>query len=240
MINFLNYFDRRYRDSVLSSQSASDGPVITVSRQTGCDAREVALKVVDRLNTRLETAKWRWVDKDIIHHIAKEINTDYGRVESFYEGIKLNDLSEMIMAFSGGFVSDLRVKKAIKDVVLSICKEGNVVLVGRGGVSIAKDIRDSLHVRIVAPYNWRVENVMRKKNMTYEAAGKYIVETDAKRNDLIRVFLDRNFQDIDSLYDVTINRMSYSIDDISDVVVSMFEKKIAGKLQERKHISTYF
>jgi len=76
--------------------------------------------------------------------------------------------------------------------------------------------------------------------MTYEAAGKYIVETDAKRNDLIRIFLDRNFQDIDSLYDVTINRMSYTIDDISDVVVSMFEKKIAGKLQERKHISTYF
>ena len=50
----------------------------------------------------------------------------------------------MIMAFSGGFVSDLRVKKAIHDVVLSICKEGHIVLVGRGGVSIARDIKDSL------------------------------------------------------------------------------------------------
>jgi cytidylate kinase len=240
MDRFFNYFDQRYRDSILSSHPASDGPVITISRQTGCDAREVALRVADRLNTRLETTKWRWVDKDIIYSIAKDLNIDYGRVESFYEGMKLNDLSEMIMAFSGGFVSDLRVKKAIKEVVLSICKEGNIVLVGRGGVSIARGIRDSLHVRIVAPFNWRMDNVMRKKNMTSEAAGKYIVETDAKRNDLIRVFLEKNFQDIDSLFDVTINRMLYSINDISDVIVSMFEKKVVGNLQEKKRIGSYF
>jgi len=60
------------------------------------------------------------------------------------------------MAFSGGFVSDLRVKKAIRDVVLSMCKEGYIVLVGRGGVSIANEIADALHIRLIAPFYWRV------------------------------------------------------------------------------------
>ena len=70
------------------------------------------------------------------------------------------------MAFSGGFISDLRVKKAIKDVVLSMCKEGYIILVGRGGVSIARNITDALHIRLVAPFEWRVDNVKKKKEMT--------------------------------------------------------------------------
>jgi hypothetical protein len=63
---------------------------------------EVASKVVENLNEKFGTAKWRWVDKDIIYSIAKELNIDSQRVENYYEGIKLSDLSEMIMAFSGG------------------------------------------------------------------------------------------------------------------------------------------
>jgi hypothetical protein len=100
---------------------------------TGCDARETAAVIVEKLNSIHSRSKWKWVDKDIIYSIARELNIDTQRVESYYKGIKLSNLSEMIMAFSGGFVSDLRVKKAIKDVVLSICKEGHIVLVGRGG-----------------------------------------------------------------------------------------------------------
>ena len=89
-------------------------------------------------------------------------------IENFYKGIELSNISEMIMAFSGGFVSDLRIKKAVRDVVLTICKEGYVILVGRGGVSIAHELSDSLHVRLIAPFYWRVENVMKKKQMDIE------------------------------------------------------------------------
>ena len=148
MEKFFNYFDDRYRDSILKKAPADDGPVITISRLTGCDARQVAANLADNLNLRFGTNKWKWVDKDIIYAIAKELDTNTERVENFYKGIELSNISEMIMAFSGGFVSDLRVKKAIKEVVLSMCKEGHLILVGRGGVSIAHDITDALHIRL--------------------------------------------------------------------------------------------
>lgn len=238
MKKFFDYFDERYRQSVLSGSASDDGPVITISRQTGCDARETAAGIVEKLNSIHETTKWKWVDKDIIYSIARELNIDTQRVESYYKGIKLSNLSEMIMAFSGGFVSDLRVKKAIKDVVLSICKEGYVVLVGRGGVSISQGIRDSLHVRLVAPFDWRVDNVMRKKEMDKEAAQQYIIETDTKRDELIRSFLDKKQRNIDNLFDVTINRQSFPIDEISGFVVSMFERKMAARKTERDKIKS--
>jgi cytidylate kinase len=223
---------------VLSSPAFEDGPVITISRTTGCDAREIASGIVEALNIKFGTTKWKWVDKDIIYSIAKELNIDSQRIESYYEGIKLSNLSEMIMAFSGGFVSDLRVKKAIRDVVLSICKEGYVVLVGRAGVSIARDIRDALHVRLIAPFNWRVGNVMKKKGLGLEAAEKYVNETDEKRHDLNQTFLDRKVKDFDVLFDVTINRLSFSIPETAELIVSMYEKKILRQMLERKKIKT--
>lgn len=240
MEKFLDYFDERYRKSVLSGPASEDGPVITISRLTGCDARETASGIVEKLNTKFGITKWKWVDKDIIYSIAKELNIDTQRIENYYEGIKLSNLSEMIMAFSGGFVSDLRVKKAIKDVVLSICKEGYVVLVGRGGVSIARDIRDALHVRLVAPFYWRVENVMKKKGMTLELAEKFVIETDEKRHDLIMTFLDKKAKNIESLFDVTLNRLSFSVQESADLIVSMYEKKVLRQMSERNKIKSVY
>jgi cytidylate kinase len=234
MEKFFDYFDGRYRESILNKLPADDGPVITLSRLTGCDARQVAATLVDDLNRKYGTSKWRWVDKDIIYAIAKELNTDTQRVENFYKGIELSNVSEMIMAFSGGFVSDLRVKKAIKDVVMSMCKEGYIILVGRGGVSIAHEITDALHIRLIAPFYWRVENVMKKKKIDIEAAEEFVVDTDEKRFHLIQTFLDKKPLNIDYLFDTTINRSSFTIQEISDLILSMYEKKVCRQISERK------
>jgi len=234
MEKFFDYFDDRYRQALLNQPASEDGPVITISRLTGCDARQVAEHVVEILNRRAGTKRWRWVDKDIIYAIAKELNTDAQRIENFYKGIELSNLSEMIMAFSGGFVSDLRIKKAIRDVVLSICKSGFIVIVGRGGVSIASEIRNALHIRLVAPFYWRVESVMKKKQMSIEKAEEYVVETDEKRYNLIRTFLDKKPVNIDSLFDATLNRKAFTISETSDLIVSMYEKKLGNSVSEKK------
>ncbi len=240
MEKFFDYFDERYRESVLKNKSTEDGPVITISRQTGCDGREVAANIVDNLNLRYGTTKWKWVDKDIIYDIAKDLNIDTQRIENYYKGIKLSNISEMIMAFSGGFVSDLRVKKAIHDVVLSICKEGHIVLVGRGGVSIVRDIRDSLHVMLIAPFYWRVDNVMRKRDLGLEAAEEYVIDLDEKRFDLIQTFLDKKTRNIETLFDVTLNRISFTVADAADLIISLYEKKVEKQLAEKKKTRSVF
>jgi cytidylate kinase len=234
MEKFFDYFDGRYRESILNKSPAEDGPVITLSRLTGCDARQVAAVLADELNRKYGITKWKWVDKDIIYAIAKELNTDTQRVENFYNGFELSNISEMIMAFSGGFVSDLRVKKAIKDVVLSMSKVGYIILVGRGGVSIAHEIADALHIRLIAPFYWRVENVMKKKEMDIETAEEYVVDTDEKRFNLIRAFLDKNPLNIDYLFDSTINRSSFNIQETAELIISMYEKKIGKQIAGRK------
>ena len=240
MEKFFDYFDIRHRMDIMNKPAGNDGPVITISRLTGCDARQVAEQIVDNLNRKEETKKWRWVDKDIIYDIARELNTNSARVESFYKGFELSNMSEMIMAFSGGYVSDLRIKKAIKDVVLPMCREGYIVLVGRGGVSIAQNIAKSLHVRLIAPFYWRVENIMKKKDMDMTKAEEYVVDTDEKRHHLITTFLEKKQVNIDHLFDITINRKSFGISETADLIVSMYEKKIVQLITARSSVPPVF
>jgi cytidylate kinase len=225
-----DYFDTRYRAEMLGRPIEQTGPVITISRLTGCDGREVAAALVAQLNLRHNTNKWKWIDKDIIYHAAHELKTDTNRVETYYQGKTMNDMSEMIMAFSGTFVSDSSVKKAIKEVVLSIAREGHAVIIGRGGVAITRDMTNALHIRLVAPLYWRVENVMRKKSMIIEKAEEYVIETDEKRNKMIVSFLDKKPLSIDYLFDSTLNRSSFSIDQLSALILDMYEAKL-GKIK---------
>jgi len=230
MKKIFDYFDERYRHEMMEKSEGTSGPLITLSRLTGCDGREVAASLVASLNLRYNTNKWRWVDKEIIYDAAKELKTDSERIESYYMGVSMSSLSEMIMAFSGSFVTDSTVKKTIKEVVLSIAHEGYCVLIGRGGVSITRNMTNSLHIRLVAPLYWRIENVMRKKGFALEKAEEYVIDTDEKRYNLIANFLDKKPLNIDYLFDATINRSSFTIPQITEMVMSMYAAKIKVKV----------
>lgn len=230
MKKIFDYFDERYRQEQIEKPEGTSGPLITISRLTGCDGRDVAAALVASLNMKYNTNKWRWVDKEIIHDAAKELKTDSERIESYYMGVSMSSLSEMIMAFSGSFVTDSTVKKTIKEVVLSIAHEGYAVLIGRGGVSITRNMPNAIHIRLVAPLYWRIENIMRKKGLTLEKAEEYVIDTDEKRYNLIANFLDKKPLNIDYLFDATINRSSFTTPQITDMIMSMYAAKIKVKV----------
>ncbi|MFO7853617.1 MAG: AAA family ATPase [Bacteroidota bacterium] len=234
---FFKYFDERYRGNVLRDSSESFGPIVTISRLTGCDAVAVAKRLVKCLNKEQNTTKWRWIDKEILLNAARELDTGEHNVESFTRRQQLSSFSEMLMAVSGKYISDAKLKKTIKEVVLTISKEGYVVLVGRGGVALTGSVKRALHVRLVAPFYWRVENIIKKKNLDIEAAEEFIVETDEKRHNIISNFLDRKPISLDYLFDITMNRSSFSVDQIAQTLCLLYDKKIkavlSGELKSR-------
>ncbi len=226
MDKFISYFDNRYREVLQKRNLASCGPIITLSRQTGCDAIATAKRLVTILNDRYNTDKWHWVDKQVLTDAARRLKTDQGKVENSMKSSGFSGISEMIMAISGEYLSDLKIKKAVSDVVLSICNEGYAILVGRGGVSITRGIRRALHIRLVAPFYWRVENIIKKRQYGIEDAEEFVVDTDEKRYNIILNFLDKKPLNIDYLFDATINRSSYTVDQIADLIFYHYDMRI--------------
>lgn len=223
-----SYFDQRYGKTSGEGVEKTCGPIITISRQTGCDAVATAKKLVDLLNSEYNTTKWHWVDKQILIEAARELNTDSARVKAYLERSEFSALSEMINAISGDYISDEKIKKSIQKVVASICRGGYAVLVGRGGVSITRNIEKALHIRLVAPFYWRVENIIKKRQYGIEDAEEFIIDTDEKRYNIILNFLDKKPLNIDYLFDASINRSSYTVDQMADIILHLFKKRIAG------------
>ncbi|HCC70636.1 MAG TPA: hypothetical protein DEQ09_05725 [Bacteroidales bacterium] len=228
---FFKYFDERYRGDMLRGSSAGYGPIVTISRLTGCDAVAVAKKLVKGLNKEEGTTKWRWIDKEILFNTARELDTGAYNVESYIKRHQLSGFSEMLMAISGKHISDAKVKKTIKEVVLTLSREGHVVLVGRGGVALTGTVRRALHVRLVAPFYWRVENIIRKKELDIEAAEEFVVDTDEKRHNLIVNFLDKKPVNLEYLFDITINRSSFNIDQVAHIICLLYQKRIEAVSQ---------
>ena len=228
MDKLYSYFDQRYGDTSKEGASKTCGPIITISRQTGCDAVATAKKLVDLLNDEYKTNKWHWVDKQILIEAARELKTDSARVKTYLEGSEFSGLSDMINAISGDYISDERIKKSIERVVASVCKNGYAVLVGRGGVSITRNIEKALHIRLVAPFYWRVENIIRKRKYGIEDAEEFVVDTDEKRYNIILNFLEKKPLNIDYLFDASINRSSYTVDQLADIILHLYKKRIAG------------
>jgi len=235
---FFKYFDKRYREDVLKDESENFGPVITISRLTGCDAVAVAKSLVKYLNKKDNTTKWRWIDKEILLNTARELDTATHNVESYIKRHQLSGFSEMLMAISGKHISDDKVRKTIKEVVLTICKEGFVVLVGRGGVALTGSVKRALHVRLAAPFYWRVGNIVKKRALDIEAAEEFVVDNDEKRHNLIISFLDKKPVTLDYLFDVTLNRSSFSVEQIAETLSVLYKKKMdavsSGDYMSRK------
>ncbi len=223
-----NYFDKRHMKEILRQAPSDDGPVITLSRQSGCDGRLVAEAAAMLLNIRGKTDRWRTVDREIVRAVATAIDTDPKRIETFYKGVENSNLSEMIMAVSEDFVSDQTIKRVIEEVVLSICKEGYVVMVGGAGISIAQGVVNSLHVRLTAPFYWRVENVMGKHDIPIDEAEESILLSDERRFKTIQTFLKQRSVNIDYLFDSIINRSRFNINQTASLIVSLYEARRAS------------
>lgn len=232
MEKIFNYFDDRYRQNLVKDNVVKCGPIITLSRQTGCDAIAVAKRVVHLLNKQQKTNKWYWIDKEILLKTAKELKTGTHRIERYIKGKELSGFSEMIMTVSGDFISDMTVKKKIREVILSICNDGYVILVGRGGVSISREVKKSLHVRLVAPFYWRVKNIMKKRKLDIEDAEEFTVDTDEKRYNMILNFLEKKPLNIDYLFDATINRSSFSIEQLAEIITELYGRRMTATMSE--------
>lgn len=216
----LKYLENRHIQHD-NKEEGLPGPVITISREAGCSALDITKLVAQKIKKK-HAQNWNWVDKQILQNAAKELDNNLFSVLKFLEGHSRSQLEEMLSSFTPNkFHSDIEIRRVVTNVIQSIAQEGNVVILGRGGVAIAKDISRSLHVRIFAPKDWRIENSMRRFKFSHKEAIEFINETDKRRNKLFEVLLGTNNICLDSVFDVAYNRSKLLADEIAESIVQL-------------------
>lgn len=208
-------------------------PVITISRQRGSGADDIAALVAQKLDIPL-------YDQQVISQAATEAGVseaaiaDAERSKGFlgrmleslgrYAGTGMSesvpiDFSSVSMLYTS---ADFRA--VIDQVLRNIADSGPGVIVGHAAAQTALRRRpDVLHVFTHAPREQRIRRMMELLNVGYEEARKDIEKTDKERNDFFRTNYDVNWYDL-RFYDLAINTGWRTYDEVAGEICLVAEQ----------------
>ncbi len=225
----LQYMKNRFvQDAHSSKGHYKAGPVVTISRDYGCPAKRLAGMLSSALNrVELENyskSRWNWIGKEILEESAKELNMNPNLVREIANKEMKGVVDDIVMSLSHRhYPGDTKVRKTIESVIRDFAEEGHVIIVGRGGVSIARKIPASLHIKIQAPLEWRVNDVSNRQMISLAEARKKIQAIDSQRVSMREFFEGKKVSD--DIFDVIFNYLTVTEEEIISTIVHMMELK---------------
>ncbi len=171
--------------------------IITISREMGSGGIPIAVEAARTLGYTL-------IDGDSIREVAGE----YGLTEE-----AIDQADEKPPAFVDSLDDKLAVDlHQIELIILEKALTGNVIIYGRGGQDLLKDISNVFRVRISAPYEERVERWAEREWLDPDYARLLVRRSDQQRAGFIKYYFDRNWEDPLG-YDLVINtsRLSHEM-----------------------------
>ena len=221
-IDLVQYLKNHYQEQ--NTPNPDPGPIVTIARQTGCPGKKIAQQLSDALNSRSkkDTKKiWKWVGKEIFDEAAKELQLEPEEVQKVFKE-KRSIIDEIISSQSQKFYkNDRRVRKTIGKIIRSMANEGHIIILGRGGIALTRDITKSLHIYLEAPVEWRAALISEKQCCSQIEALKYIREID-KRRAQYREYYEGPNTDY-TKFDLHFNCMTLKTEEIVEVIVKMME-----------------
>lgn len=222
----INYLNKRFLEEKesIARISQKPGPVITISREVGCNGLKMAKLLAERLNSEKPVTKWEVLSKEILVASANELNMDIEEVRKTVKQSEKYTFSEILKAFNDkNFKSEQKITKTIIDAILKFATEGYCIIVGRDGHMIAKDIEKSLHVRMVAPMEYRIKNIMQNNHLSRLKAIEFINKVEKERQAFRDSIRPKWMQE--ELFDITINLEAFSDDEVLEIIRCAIEKK---------------
>lgn len=192
-------------------------PAVTISREIGASGTFIALKVAEALG-------YVCYDQQIINEIAQKMgkNKDqledfdqqsYNRIGVFFQealasiaqgGMVFHpfgigpldwDSAEIFSTYPRNAFQEKDYYEVLTQVIKEFAEKSNVVILGRGGSQILKDRSDTLHVRIVADRNERIQHVMKEQNLDQAKAEEVVSRKDEAAANFIYDFFDTDWND---------------------------------------------
>ena len=220
----LKYMNERVRHA--TKKVVEPGPVITISRECGCSGRLLAEKLTERINEKIDTpAKgWRWVSKEILNLASEELKIQPDQIREILKGDTKNFLDEIVFSFTDKYyVNNAKIKKVIGEMIWCIAVCGKAVILGRGSEVVTNNIPRSLHIKLSAPLNWRIQVISERNNILPEEAKKIIIKVDNQRLKFRDAFLEKDQAPI--AYDIEFNCAKFSQEEIIYLIMKAADIK---------------
>jgi cytidylate kinase len=223
----LTYLNKRVNQTGIHSNISGKpaGPVVTISREVGCSGLELADALVERFNHLNMTGNWKVLSKEIFQQSARKLELDPEKVAKIFKQSDRNAFDEILNTLSDKrFKSDKQIKKTVCDVIRGFAEDGFCIIVGRGGNYLSSGIRNSIHIRLVAPLEDRINSIMVKNGLNREGAISFIARVEKERLSYRHAVMGK-ITDEPEIFDITFNRSVFTTEMIVDVTLLAIKNK---------------
>jgi cytidylate kinase len=172
-------------------------PAITISRQTGAGAVTVANLVAEKLDVECQgnpRCPWAVFDRNLAAKILEDHNLSK-EIEQFMQEDTKFPLTDALEALLGLHPLTWTLKEYAKDTIRKLAANGNVILVGRGAAVATAIFPRILHVRLLAPFNFRVRHFAEFHQTSAEKATRLVRETDEARRRYVQSYFGADVDD---------------------------------------------
>ena len=201
--------------------------VITINRELGSGGRTVGRKLAEKLGVE-------FYDKAVIKGLQQEFHLTVEEIEKL-KGRKHGWWADFkrVMSVGPGITSNYYmpkkgdepeildtdiVFKTETEILKGIAEDESCVIAGRSGFYVFRNHPNHLSILIQASMPFRLERVMRKQNLTEEAARKTIEKVDKMRENYVKEYAKTSRYDTRN-YDLVISADGKTEDQIVEQIL---------------------
>ncbi len=196
-------------------------PHITLSRERGAGGLEVARLLGEHLG-------WAVLDRELADLVAQNMQVRRRLMDTVDERFR-GQIDTYLHSLLVGESTDSTVYARHMGRALHVYLQHDpAIIVGRGANILLKDHRASgLHVRIVAPFEWRVRHTVMVDSLSEREARETVRRADGERAGFVKSAFGRDVAD-PLMYDLLINRGTLPSEDARE---SEFAGSLFGVVQ---------
>jgi cytidylate kinase len=227
------YLNKRLHqnDPKYLEHNSHPGPVICISREVGCGGVNIAKLLANELDKQCVCKKWKVLSKEILEESARGLEMDPNKLRNYLKEGDRGLFDDVLSAFSEKrFKSDRKISKTLIDLELSFANDGFCIIVGRAGHIIAKNIERSLLIKLTAPLDWRIKQIMEKNNLNLREAIEFIEKTEKERENFRKHIAGDHAHTEE--FDLTINLSRMKVENAISLICQASQSK--GLLETNK------
>ncbi len=222
--SLMNYLNRRLKEGSIEKSAEMAGPVITISREVGCNGIKLANVLATRLNQQRTGREWKVLSKEIFHESAKELDLDPEKVRKIFKTSDKYIFDQILKAFGDKrYKSEVKICNTVREVVHGLAVDGFNIIVGRASHIIAQDIKNALHIRLIAPLDYRINTIITNNKLSKAEAIRFIEKVEAERMTFRKALKENSLHE--ELFDITMNRASFNDEQAAELIEFAIEKK---------------
>ncbi len=164
--------------------------VITISRELGSEGDKIADMLCEALG-------YCRVDKGMLLQIAEEAGVDIAAIQAMESGfvnrarLVSGEMTSLYRKNASAFekkgvLDDQTYAKVVSDTVLDYARQGEALIIGRGGQMILRDFPGVLHVRLFATEDVRAKRLMAREGIPESEATRQVQQSDEQKRQYIR------------------------------------------------------